>query len=93
MGKVLTHYLWRTRRPFKILGHSRIQTTLDLYTDEDLDEMRMAQANAIRQADGLRFSADEGGRQGADLRVGILLRPLAPCAKAAGITLCFDQPV
>ena len=22
-----------------ILGHSRIQTTLDLYTDEDLDEM------------------------------------------------------
>jgi len=22
-----------------ILGHSRIQTTLDLYTDEDLEEM------------------------------------------------------
>ena len=26
-----------------ILGHSRIQTTLDLYTDEDLDEMIAAQ--------------------------------------------------
>ena len=26
-----------------ILGHSRIQTTLDLYTDEDLDEMIEAQ--------------------------------------------------
>ena len=26
-----------------ILGHSRIQTTLDLYTDEDLDEMITAQ--------------------------------------------------
>jgi hypothetical protein len=25
------------------LGHSRIQTTLDLYTDEDLDEMIAAQ--------------------------------------------------
>jgi hypothetical protein len=24
-------------------GHSRIQTTLDLYTDEDLDEMIAAQ--------------------------------------------------
>ena len=26
-----------------ILGHSRIQTTLDLYTDEDLEEMIAAQ--------------------------------------------------
>jgi hypothetical protein len=26
-----------------ILGHSRIQTTLDLYADEDLDEMIAAQ--------------------------------------------------
>ena len=26
-----------------ILGHSRIQTTLDLYVDEDLDEMIAAQ--------------------------------------------------
>ncbi len=26
-----------------ILGHSRIQTTLDLYTDEDLDAMIVAQ--------------------------------------------------
>ena len=26
-----------------ILGHARIQTTLDLYTDEDLDEMIAAQ--------------------------------------------------
>ncbi len=26
-----------------ILGHSRIQTTLDLYTDEDFDEMIAAQ--------------------------------------------------
>ena len=26
-----------------ILGHSRIQTTLDLYTDEDPDEMIAAQ--------------------------------------------------
>jgi hypothetical protein len=26
-----------------ILGHSRIQTTLDLYTDEGLDEMIAAQ--------------------------------------------------
>ena len=26
-----------------ILGHTRIQTTLDLYTDEDLDEMIAAQ--------------------------------------------------
>ncbi len=26
-----------------ILGHSRIQTTLDLYSDEDLDEMIAAQ--------------------------------------------------
>ena len=30
-----------------ILGHSRIQTTLDLYTDEDLDEMIAAQAKFI----------------------------------------------
>ena len=27
------------KRVSGILGHSRIQTTLDLYTDEDLDEM------------------------------------------------------
>ena len=26
-----------------ILGHSRIRTTLDLYPDEDLDEMIVAQ--------------------------------------------------
>ena len=26
-----------------ILGHTRIQTTLDLYVDEDLDEMIAAQ--------------------------------------------------
>ena len=30
-----------------ILGHSRIQTTLDLYTDEDLDEMIAAQDKFI----------------------------------------------
>jgi integrase len=30
-----------------ILGHSRIQTTLDLYTDEDLDEMIAAQEKFI----------------------------------------------
>jgi len=38
----------------------------------------MAQADAIRQAHGLRVSVDKGERQGADLCVGILLRPLAP---------------
>ena len=31
----------------EILGHSRIQTTLDLYTDEDLDEMIAAQDKFI----------------------------------------------
>ena len=38
-----------------ILGHSRIQTTLDLYTDEDLDEMIAAQEkilNAVRFESG-----------------------------------------
>jgi integrase len=30
-----------------ILGHSRIQTTLDLYTDEDLDEMIAAQEKFV----------------------------------------------
>jgi integrase len=30
-----------------ILGHSRTQTTLDLYTDEDLDEMIAAQEKFI----------------------------------------------
>jgi len=31
-----------------ILGHSRIQTTLDLYTDEDLHEMIAAQEKVSR---------------------------------------------
>jgi integrase len=33
-----------------ILGHSRIQTTLDLYTDEDLDEMIAAQEKFLDAA-------------------------------------------
>ena len=32
-----------------ILGHSRIQTTLDLYTDEDLDEMIAAQEKFVSE--------------------------------------------
>jgi hypothetical protein len=36
-----------------ILGHSRIQTTLDLYTDEDLDEMIAAQEKFL-DACGIR---------------------------------------
>jgi integrase len=38
-----------------ILGHSRVQTTLDLYTDEDLDEMIAAQEK-FSIARGHRFS-------------------------------------
>lgn len=38
-----------------ILGHSRIQTTLDLYTDEDLDEMIAAQDKFI---DAVGFEKD-----------------------------------
>ena len=45
---------------------------------------RMAQANAICQAQGLRVSVDEGERQGADLFVGILLRLLTPCCESGG---------
>ena len=41
-----------------ILGHSRIQTTLDLYTDEDLDEMIAAQEKFL---DAVGFEA--GGVQ------------------------------
>ena len=37
-----------------ILGHSRIQTTLDLYTDEDLDEMIAAQEKYL---DAVGFEA------------------------------------
>jgi integrase len=37
-----------------ILGHSRIQTTLDLYTDEDLDEMIAAQEKFL---DAVGFEA------------------------------------
>jgi integrase len=37
-----------------ILGHSRIQTTLDLYTDEDLDEMIAAQEKFL---DAVGFDA------------------------------------
>lgn len=37
-----------------ILGHSRIQTTLDLYTDEDLDEMIAAQEKFL---DGVGFGS------------------------------------
>jgi len=39
---------------FGILGHSRIQTTLDLYTDEDLDEMIAAQEKFL---DAVGFEA------------------------------------
>jgi integrase len=37
-----------------ILGHSRVQTTLDLYTDEDLDEMNAAQEKYL---DAVGFEA------------------------------------
>jgi integrase len=37
-----------------ILGHSRVQTTLDLYTDEDLDEMIAAQEKYL---DAVGFEA------------------------------------
>jgi hypothetical protein len=39
-----------------ILGHSRIQTTLDLYTDEDLDEMIAAQEKFL---DAVGFQSGE----------------------------------
>jgi integrase len=47
-GLVLTNWLVKKAKENPktvqgILGHSRIQTTLDLYTDEDLDEMMAAQ--------------------------------------------------
>ena len=37
-----------------ILGHSQIQTTLDLYTDEDRDEMIAAQEKLL---DGVGFES------------------------------------
>ena len=39
-----------------ILGHSRIQTTLDLYADEDLDEVIAAQEKFL---DALGFERRE----------------------------------
>jgi integrase len=42
-----------------ILGHSRIQTTLDLYTDEDLDEMIAAQEKFL---DAVGFEAGNAQR-------------------------------
>jgi hypothetical protein len=44
----------------------------------------MAQGDAIRQVHGFRVSVDKGDRQGTDLRIGILRRPLAPCGKSSG---------
>ncbi len=38
---------WGAGQVQGILGHSRIQTTLDLYTDEDLDGMIAAQDKFI----------------------------------------------
>jgi hypothetical protein len=43
-----------------ISGHSRIQTTLDLYTDEDLDEMIAAQDKFI-DAVGLETETSNEG--------------------------------
>jgi integrase len=43
---------------------------------------RMAQANALRQAHGLRVSVDEGERQGADLYISILRRSLTTCGES-----------
>jgi len=42
-----------------ILGHSRVQTTLDLYTDEDLDEMIAAQEKYLDA--GIRSGKDQRG--------------------------------
>jgi integrase len=38
--------------------------------------------NAIRESRGLRISVNEGRRQGADLCVGILRRPLTACGES-----------
>jgi integrase len=43
-----------------ILGHSRIQTTLDLYTDEDLDEMIAAQEKFLHPWDLNLGASSEG---------------------------------
>ena len=45
-----------------ILGHSRIQTTLDLYTDEDLDEMIAAQEKFIDAVGFERETVQWGGK-------------------------------
>jgi hypothetical protein len=43
-----------------ILGHSRIQTTLDLYTDEDLDEMIAAKTSFLTRWDSRGRPSNEG---------------------------------
>jgi hypothetical protein len=48
-----------------ILGHSRIQTTLDLYSDEDLDEMIAAQEKLLASV------GFESGNVQQELRVGV----------------------
>jgi tetrahydromethanopterin S-methyltransferase subunit A len=45
-----------------ILRHSRIQTTLDLYTQEDSDEARAAQGEFLQQDAGT-LTAQPGGRE------------------------------
>jgi integrase len=50
-----------------IFGHSRIQTTLDLYTDEDLDEMIAAQETFL---DAVGFESGS---------VGVCFRPWPAC--------------
>jgi hypothetical protein len=60
-----------------ILGHSRIQTTLDLYTDEDLDEMIAAQEKFL---DAVGFkSGSVQQKLWVGLRVGVSVsRPITP---------------
>ncbi len=69
-----------------ILGHSRIQTTLDLYTDEDLDEMIAAQEKFL----------DAVGFESGSVQVGVVgwivgwsfsvSRPITPLERTAGTT-------
>src|SRR5579862_3632596 len=68
-----------------ILGHSRIQTTLDLYTEEDLDEMIAAQEKFLDAADLSlgAFSRSCGWDCGQEFSIS---RPITPLERVAGTT-------